>query len=132
MSSLAPPPRVKFLLDENVKNRLLEFLRSGEYDVVIKPKGLSNGKLASFSKSEKRVLVTNDVDFSLYPKNKIFSVVLLRIPQYNPESLTESFSKLLKDKYKSEDFEGFLVELKEGGEFKFSPIKSIYRVGFSS
>jgi hypothetical protein len=49
--------KLKFLLDENVKKALLSFLKSKEYDVVFKPKGLSNGKLASFSKSSKEYLL---------------------------------------------------------------------------
>ena len=42
---------VRFLLDENVKKELLKFLKSEGYDVTFKPKGLSNGELAAFSKS---------------------------------------------------------------------------------
>ena len=125
--SQSPLRKLKFLLDENVKKVLLNFLEPEGYDVIFKPKGLSNGKLALFSKSEKRVFVTNDEDFTdpwIYPKDKIFSIVWLRIPQDKPKALLESFSILLKDKSKPEDFEGFLIELMEGGKFKSSPIKS--------
>ncbi|MBU1103071.1 MAG: DUF5615 family PIN-like protein [Nanoarchaeota archaeon] len=100
------------------------FLKQQGVDIISKPKGLVNGKLAEFSKSEERVLVTNDDDFTdseQFPKEKIFSVVWLRIPQDNPEALLKSFSKLLKDKTKSEDFEGNLVTLYED-KFEISPI----------
>ena|SRR3989338_638864 len=89
----------KFLLDENVKKELLRFLNSEGYDVDF-------------------------TDTFLYPKDKIFSVVWLRIPQDKPKALLESFSILLKDKSKPEDFEGFLIELREDGSFKSSPIPS--------
>ena len=128
MSPQQSRSQLKFLLDENVKKELLKFLKSEGYDITFKPRGFSNGKLASFSKSEKRIFITNDVDFTdpfLYPKDKIFSVVMLRIPQNNTENLLESFSKLLKDKTKSEDFEGFLIELGENGKFKSSPIPEL-------
>ena len=124
-----PSRKLRFLLDENVKKVLLKFLESKGYDVNFRAKGLSNGKLALFSKSEKKVFVTNDEDFVnpfLYPKDKIFSIIWLRVPQDKPEALLESFSKLLKDKSKPEDFEGFLIELYEGGKFKSSLIKSSF------
>ena len=55
---------MKFLLDENIKNELLEFLKHRGFDAIFKPKGLSNGKLAELSKLEKRVLVSNDRHFT--------------------------------------------------------------------
>ena len=127
MSSLVLEKKLKFLLDENVKRELLGFLKQQGFDAVFKPKRLSNGTLAEFSKSEHRVLVTNDrhfTDSSKFPKEKIFSVVWLRIPQDKPKDFFKSFSKLLKDKSEPEDFEGFLVELMEDSEFELSPIPS--------
>lgn len=113
--------------DENVKKRLENFLISKGFDVINSSKRSSDEKLASISKSDKRVLVTNDTHFSdsfLFPKEKIFSVVLLRIPQDKPDALLKSFSKLLKSKSKPEDFEGFLITLKED-KFEVSPIISL-------
>ena len=116
--------KLKFLFDENVDERLKRFLEQQGVDVISKPKGLSNGKLADFSNSEQRIVVTNDEDFVEFSKEKIFSVVWLRVPQRKIESLINSFSKLLKDKSKPDDFEGFLTELREDGSFKSYPIKS--------
>ena len=123
MPSLASK-ELKFLLDENVKNELLQFLKKG-FDVVFKPKGLSNGKLAELSKSEQRVFVTNDWDFTdkfLYSKETIFSIILLRILQDKPESLIEQFSKLIKE-VKPEDFEGKFIILYED-KFEISSLNS--------
>ena len=114
LSSTSKDKELKFLLDENVKKELLQFLKK-DFDVIFKPKKLSNGKLAEYSKSEQRIFVTNDWDFTdkfLYTKDKIFSIVLLRIPQDKPESLLKSFSKLLKE-IKPENFEGNLITLYE-------------------
>ena len=124
LSSVMKDIELKFLLDENVKKELLEFLKSEGFNAVFKPKGLSNGELASFSKSEKRVLVTNDFHFAdplKFSRDKIFSVVWLRVPQDKPEDLLKSFSLLLKSKPKPEDFEGFLITLRDG-EFDMSKI----------
>lgn len=82
------------------------------------PRGALNGKLAKLSKSEKRVFVTNDSDFTdpmLYTKEAIFSVILLRIPQGDTKALLKSFSSLLKERSKPEDFEGNIIVLKEEG-----------------
>ena len=132
-SSVLKDDKLKFLLDENVKKELLKFLKSEGYDASFKPKGLSNGKLAAFSKSEKRVLVTNDFDFTepfSFPKEKLFSVVWLAIPQDQPEVLLKSFSKLLKEKTKPEDFEGLIITLKEN-DFEISPLSSASDFAFA-
>ena len=134
MSSLVLRKKLKFLLDENVKKELLGFLKQQGLDVIFKPKKLSNGILAEFSKSEQRVLITNDkhfADSSIFPKDKIFSIVLLKIPQDKTSILLKSFSILLEDKSKPDDFEGFLIELKEEGKFKSSPIKTLKFVRFT-
>ena len=102
----------KFLLDENVHRKLEQFLTSKGYDVCTVSKGVRNGILAAKSKAEKRIFVTNDSDFTAYLKESIFSVIWLRIPQYKPESLIESFSRLLKN-IASKDIEGSLVILQE-------------------
>ena len=125
-SSALKDDKLRFLLDENVKKDLLKFLKSEGYDVIFKPKGLSNGKLAEFSKLERRVLVTNDFDFTdpaSYAKEEIFSVVWLTIPQNKPDALLKSFSRMLKGKPKPEDFEGLLITLKEH-DFETSHLSS--------
>ena len=103
----------KFLLDENVHRKLQHFLIEQGYDVSAVPKGAKNGMLAAKSKTEKRIFVTNDSDFSVYPKESIFCIIWLRIPQYKPEALITSFTKLLKN-ITNKDLAGTLIILKEG------------------
>lgn len=131
MSLSTSQSKLKFLFDENVDERLKRFLEQQSVNVISKPKGLSNGKLAEFSKSEQRVLVTNDEDFIEFTKEKIFSIVWLRIPQREIKSLINSFSKLLKDKPKPKDFEGFLIELRKGGKSKSYSLKTSKFVRFA-
>ena len=125
MSSLASEDKkLKFLLDENVKKELLQFLKK-DFDAIFRPKSLSNGELAELSKSEQRVFVTNDWDFTdkfSYNKETIFSIVWLRIPQNKPESLLKEFSKLI-DENSSENFEGKLITLYED-KFTLEPLSS--------
>ena len=127
MSNSVAPSKPKFLRDENVKRRLETFLKQQGFDIISKPKGLSNGKLAEFSKSEQRVFITNDWDFTdkfLYNKGTMFSIVWLKIPQDKPEELLSSFSKLLKE-IKPEDFKGKLIILSED-KFEISPLVEIF------
>ena len=99
--------KLRFLLDENVHRALSIFLNKNGIDFILSPKGIKNGNLAVLSKTENRVLVTNDSDFDdpfLYPKEKIFSVVLLKIHQHLPDVLVNRFSSLLKEKNKTRRF----------------------------
>src|SRR3989344_7367584 len=104
MFNSASLSKIKFLFDENVDKRLEKFLKEKDkIDIIYKSKGLSNGKLVEFSKSEQRIFVTNDRDFIKLKKSDIFSVLLLKIPQRKIDLLIKSFSKLLRDMNKEED-----------------------------
>lgn len=87
----------KFLIDENVRIELYRYLRNQDFDVTKVAKSTPDINIASLSKSEQRILVTNDEDFSQYSKDHIFAVVWLRIPQRDPQSLISSFEKMLKE-----------------------------------
>ena len=115
MSESVSQSKPKFLLDENVRRELLDFLKSKKYDANIKSKGLGNGKLAKFTLEEKRILVTNDRDFTYseqFSEEKIFSVIWLRIPQNKSDVLIKIFSKMLAE-VKVSDFKGNLIILYE-------------------
>lgn len=96
---------LKFLLDENVRIELYRFLNSEGLDVQYAPKSTNDSKIALISKQEKRILVTNDEDFTECWIDDVFSIVWLRIPQNEPKTLISSFDKLLKE------FKGFEKKL---------------------
>lgn len=104
-------PAHKFLLDENVRIELLRFLKKSDFDVKLVPKQATDKNLALLSKSEKRILVTNDRDFTGYSSEEVFSVVWLQIAQNDPQGLLNSFVKLLNT---AEDLEGKLIILQIG------------------
>ena len=92
------PLRIKFqrfLLDENVRSELVSFLKSSGSNVVRVSKSASDLQVATISFKEKRILVTSDEDFSEYSKEQLFSLVLLKLPQNEPDLLIESFTNLL-------------------------------------
>lgn len=102
----------KFLVDENVKQILLKFLESQEFDVQAPTKGSSDARLAALSKRESIIVITNDEDFQWYSDEEIYSVVLLRIPQDDSESLIKSFNKFLSE---FNNFSGRIVVLDAKG-----------------
>ena len=133
MPPLTSRSDLKFLLDENVKAKVGKFLKLEGFDVISATKGFSDSKLANISKSEGRILVTNDSDFTNpieFSKEKVFSVVLVVIPQDKPEVFIPAFSRLLKNKSKSADFEGNLIELMEN-DFEVSGVPSVSEFKFS-
>lgn len=93
MSSSTQP--VRFLLDENVRAELGKMLRARGFNLKLAAKGASDQFLASLAKKEKRVLVTNDMDFTDMASDKVFSVIWLRLPQNNSGLLLASFEKLI-------------------------------------
>jgi len=96
MSLLRPKP--KFLLDENVNVAIYKFLKNSLYDAKLVTKGISDQKVLQLSLLELRVLVTNDFDFAdmeKFPASKIYCIVILRLPQNNPEILLKSFSSAI-------------------------------------
>ncbi|PIN91364.1 hypothetical protein COU57_00970 [Candidatus Pacearchaeota archaeon CG10_big_fil_rev_8_21_14_0_10_32_14] len=113
--------KIKFLFDENVDKRLERYLKKNGVDVLLKPKGLSNGKLAEFSKVEQRIFVTNDEDFSHFAKEDIFSVIWLRVPQRSIDVLIKEFSNLLK-KIQLDEIKGKLIILQEN-KFEINSLK---------
>lgn len=110
MSSSIPRPR--FLLDENVHIALNRFLISEKFNVKRARPGAHDASLAELSFTDKRVLVTNDHDFTRFPKNRIFSVIWLRIPQRDVEALLRSFQILMKGCH---SFKGRLILLEPSG-----------------
>ena len=102
-------PAPKFLLDENVRIELYQFLKDKNFDVKLVPKGASDKIVAEISPKEGRVLVTNDEDFSEYSKKQVFAVILLKVPQNDSKALLNSSAKLLKN---LRNFEGKIVILK--------------------
>ncbi|MBI4253204.1 DUF5615 family PIN-like protein [Candidatus Uhrbacteria bacterium] len=109
MSSSTRKPRL--LLDENVRFDLYRYVQNEGYDVVRSAISTSDHLLAKRTIKERRILVTNDQDFLWYPRHTIFSVIILRIPQYDGSALLSSFSKLMAEEKK---FQGFAFILYPG------------------
>ncbi len=118
MSLSASRSKPKFLVDENVKASVLQFLKTRGFSAQYVPRGSSDLHVASLSKSKRMILVTNDSDFAdpeFSLPAKVFSVVCIRVRQDRGEEVLSAFSKLLEDKPYASDFEGKLILLTEDG-----------------
>lgn len=107
---------MKLLADENVKGRLIRWLRTEGHDVTVAPKEVKNSRLVSLAHAEGRVLLTNDTDFlntALYPPAASPGRIVLRV---FPPTLVEQQAalSLLFSKLRTESLAGQLVELERG------------------
>lgn len=113
---------MRFLIDENVHQGLVLFLKELGHDARRSPKGISNGEVLSLSISEDRILITHDTDFS---KDEIIQghpgIALLRIPPRDLEVLKTALSNLLAEKKSANLFKGklFLIYPGRWDEFPF-------------
>lgn len=104
---------MKLLADENVDRRLFKPLSEDGHDVKGAEKGTKNSALFLLAKKEKRILLTNDTEFSddeLYPPDKTSGIILLRLFPDTFENQKEALLRLL-GKFKESEFVGKLVEL---------------------
>lgn len=97
-------------------------MRNNNFDITRAPKGTSDKNLAHISKTENRILVTNDEDFTYYTDNTIYSVIWLKITQGDAESLISSFESLIK---KMTIFSGKLVILEKNKWSEYPLVKEI-------
>lgn len=88
-----------FLVDENLPSGIVSYLRSNGHDVLdvaASPlRGSADKTLWALSASEKRIIITRDLDFP-FPGVRPFpaGVILLRVPtDFTAPQITELFKK---------------------------------------
>jgi predicted nuclease of predicted toxin-antitoxin system len=76
---------MKFLVDADLPNSLITFLKSHGYDTLsvreIFPPATPDDKVYQFAKEGNRILVTRDKDFTnilLYPPEENFAIIVFR------------------------------------------------------
>src|SRR3989338_9896611 len=73
---------MKFLLDENIRKEIKDFLMVSGYNIASVPKGSSDIRIAKIAKLERRIILTHDSDFSnmlLYPPCEYSCIILIKI-----------------------------------------------------
>lgn len=112
-------PAIRFLLDENVRADIGLALRKDGFTVLQLAKGASDADLAQQSREEQLVILTNDLDFASMPTEKIYSVVLLRMPQHDAEAQYRAIRRLSA---KCATWEGKVIVL-EATRWRTLPLK---------
>jgi predicted nuclease of predicted toxin-antitoxin system len=104
---------LRFLLDENVREEVKEFLESKGFSAEYAPKGVVNTEIASLARERELVLITRDKDFlntGLFPPKRFFGIVVFRIHPPTAERLIKGLSKLLEE---VKEFKGKTFEVEE-------------------
>ena len=73
---------MRFLSDENFRLDVVKFLENQGHDVKKTPKRYSDKQVAVLAKKEKRILLTNDADFSVslqFPPTEYLGILVFRI-----------------------------------------------------
>lgn len=88
---------MRFLLDEDVHIKVLDWLAQSGHDVLRVPSGLKNGRVVELACQESRVLITRDKDFAnrlMYPPARFPGIVILRIHPPQLEKLIAALQSL--------------------------------------
>ena len=107
---------MKFLLDENVRFEVSNFLTSEGYDVKRTPSGIKNGQVIKLAVDERRILVTSDVHFSnilVYPPHKYCGIIRLKIHPPSAAKEIAALKRLFREVSSHSTFDKKLFILEE-------------------
>ena len=108
---------MKFLIDENIRKEVIEFIKDLGYDVLISSGGTSDEEVAKIAQKENRIILTHDIHFAnilIYPPNQFPGIIRIRIHPPNPEVIISSLKNLFQ-KLPLSEIDEKLVILEEGG-----------------
>lgn len=73
---------MRFLIDENVRKDVVDFLRAAGHDVLMATAGSQDGEIAQTAQESKRVILTHDQHFAdilMYPPRKYSGIIRIKI-----------------------------------------------------
>jgi len=110
---------MRFLADMGVAQRIVEWLRADGHDAIhLREEGLQrmpNGEIFKKAASEKRIILTFDLDFGeivALSANRRVSVILFRLHNTRTPHVMDRLSKVLKDSAEALE-EGAIVVVEE-------------------
>ena len=111
---------MKFLLDENVHNGLVSFLRGLGNEVLQPPKGIKNGKVFAFAQKESCILLTRDNDFLNEPFIAMNheGIIFLRVHPKDLEAQQRALTKLLTFFTEPDKFKNKIIRLLPNEEYE--------------
>jgi predicted nuclease of predicted toxin-antitoxin system len=93
---MSSPPKIRFLIDENVRKEVAEFLKLCGHDVLVVSSGAKDEEIARLAKQTKRIILTHDQHFAdilTYPPEEYSGIIRIKI--HPPTS--HAIIKALKD-----------------------------------
>lgn len=108
---------LRFIVDENVRREVAEFLISEKHDVIRPPAGSLDEDVAEIARKEARILLTHDLDFAnifQYPPESYAGIIVIRILPPLVKTIIFALAQLLKT-LRSREFSGKLIILGAGG-----------------
>ena len=119
-----------FLTDENIFPKIVEFLRSYNFDIKDireEPmKGLSDEEIISLAKNERRVLITFDKHFTnilQYPPELYFGIIRIRIHPPILNLVIKSLERFLNE-FDLSKIKGKLIILESDG-YRIYPYRGL-------
>lgn len=109
---------MKFLVDESVEYRVVEFLRSAGHDVASIAEdapSTQDAQVLSRARRAKRILLTNDKDFGtlvFFDRHPHVGVILMRLPKEDASSKINKL-RLVLSRYGDILSESFIVITQE-------------------
>ena len=106
---------MRFLIDEDVPTILLSVLKTAGHDTLRVEPSTSDPAIAARAKTEGRILVTLDKDFTnttRYPPSQ-FTIVHIQIHPPYAQDITAAFKRLLET-LPTEKFRGLIILQKPG------------------
>ena len=106
------PPKVslRILADEMIHRRIVNAVKKDGHDITCCPKGLKNGAVYQLIQAEKRILMTQDKDFSdakRYPPEPTDGILSIRVLPPSIANVLSTLEKFLAGK-SSAEFKGKL------------------------
>jgi len=108
---------MRFLIDENVRNEVKDFLKSAGHDILTLAPGSDDETIAQVAKDTKRIILTHDQHFAdilTYPPQEYSGIIRIKIHPPSPTIIIEALNDL-SQKLSPEQIDKKLIILEESG-----------------
>ena len=108
---------MKFIVDENIRNEIKDFLADSGHDVIRPPLGCKDEEIASLARIQKSIIITHDVHFSkilMYPPVNYHGIIRIKIHPPVASVIIQALKDLFK-KVPPEDMDNKLIILEKKG-----------------
>lgn len=108
---------MRFIIDENVRKEVIDFLKSSGHDIFLIPSGSEDEDIAQIAKEAKRIILTHDkhlADILMYPPKEYSGIIRIKIHPPSADTIINALKDLLQT-LSSEDINKHLIILEKDG-----------------